>query len=228
MSVHFFGPLNCHIPTSFFKENPSCFIFIDAGIQHIKSLTETIQKNPPKNLVWLGDHDGMDEAQQLHYTNLFKELATFCANSTRESYNPKKDESDFALALKWYANLKEKPKQNINGFFFHGLLGGKLCHQLAIIGEANSYLKQQDSSHPCLTFLNTNGDLGLIACRKEYSSHLNGPLSLFTLEEQQIHCEGSLDYQGEFPFKSLSSLGLSNIATGDFSIKGKEPFFIIL
>lgn len=126
----------------------------------------------------------------------------------------KKDESDLAFALRHLP-------VSITSVVLHGFLGGRRDHELFNLGEVHRFLQNRTAQ---VTF-----DNSLIAASSGlWPFEFMGLFSLFTLSTETIvtmqgKCRYSLQ---QTPLPPLSSMGLSNVADGAFSIESNRPFFV--
>lgn len=232
MIVHIFGPMPISDSITG-HDSPCTAIFVDAGIQHISLIPPT----KLLNLAWIGDHDGLAKEKLLHYSSLFEELSSELKSREGQGikidFSPDKDHSDLKLALDWLLRWLEETqllkevttKEQQLKIFFHGLSGGDLAHQLAILGEIHTFLKVLPHTH-CRLFDKSNRPI-IEAHGQRLMTEAHGQLSLFSLEEQTVELKGMLKYKGKHQLAPLSSLGLSNEASGAFEVHGQKPIFII-
>jgi thiamine pyrophosphokinase len=124
-----------------------------------------------------------------------------------------KEYSDLAFALR-------SLPQNIVEIMAHGFLGGRRDHELANFGEAFAFLKAR------LKPTRICWDQQAIAWSKgRWEFDRVGTFSLFSFEPTQITIEGECRYRLPEPtvLPPLSSLGLSNEASGHVRIKTSGP-----
>lgn len=124
-----------------------------------------------------------------------------------------KDYSDFAFALRYLKEFKQ--------IDCYGFTGGRLDHQLAILGDINQYL---ETSNLCEVKLD---DQIIGTNKKTVCLNYHGTFSIFSFHENYFSIQGEVKYQAEkILTKPFSSYTLSNIGKGVFYIEGSEPFFI--
>lgn len=130
-------------------------------------------------------------------------------------YPENKDKSDLALALELLEELPLPLK-------LIGFTGGQREHEWAIMGEAMSFLKVAK----CPVIYWDQHSLFLPAGTHRLTGR--GRFSLFTIENKGIRLTGSIKFPVDppRPFGPLSSLGLSNVASGDFEITALGPVLI--
>lgn len=124
-----------------------------------------------------------------------------------------KDYSDFTFALRYLKDFKE-----INCY---GFTGGRLDHQLAVLGEVNQFLTMANICELKLDnqIIGTN--------KKAISLNYHGTFSIFSFYETHFSIQGEVKYQAEKTLiKPFSSYTLSNIGKGHFQIEASDPFFI--
>lgn len=157
--------------------------------------------------VWVGDGDSHLEQINSDY---------------KYQFSPLKSASDMALALDL---LSSKLPMNIH---FWGFLGGRKDHELINLGEACLFLEKNPSSK--IYFYNENAKI-IFSLRGSGSWKFNhqGTFSLVCLKKIKFKLAGLCDYQveDETELSPLSSLGLSNVAYGDFFVTSNGPFIII-
>ena len=128
----------------------------------------------------------------------------------------KKDYSDFGYALSLL------PK-TVKILFLEGFLGGRRDHELFNMGEIAHFLRGKKHT---MSFFD-NEIIALSA--GEYELKLKATFSVAVFEETRVTLKGKCLYQTKNKlFKPLSSLGLSNKATGKVQIKTNKPLFIII
>jgi thiamine pyrophosphokinase len=123
-----------------------------------------------------------------------------------------KDESDLALSFQYL------PQGTIEVHMI-GFTGERMDHFFANIGECYLHCQKRGIS---FLFFEKNKIFAQVSTSLQMSYH--GIVSAFTLVPQVAKMSGKLQYQGaSVPLPKLSSKGLSNIASGEFEIKGSEP-----
>lgn len=182
------------------EDSPELIIFIDAAVQ----LRNELKFNCAHYS--LGDADGGG-----NYRELLDEL-----------HPAQKDESDLALALK-FIEKDIHPQAEIHAF---GLWGGRFDHQLANMGE----FLRLSGHYPKIRIIwhgENKEEKAYIACGETDFNH-EGLFSVFTLQDNEISIEGEIEYPlAKQSLAALSSLGLSNVARGAFSIHALKPYLII-
>jgi thiamine pyrophosphokinase len=133
-----------------------------------------------------------------------------------EALPPEKDYSDLSYAL----NLLPKEVKKI---FLIGFLGGRKDHELINFGEVHQFLVNKPS--PCVAKFSS--EIHLLSEGEWQLSH-DGIVSLMVLEKASVSLVGKIKYPLESPTElfPLSSRGLSNEASGDFSINSNGPVMI--
>lgn len=155
--------------------------------------------------LWIGDNDSYLE-------KIDSENAFFFPSD--------KDHSDLSLALSLFINT------NAYTLHLYGFLGGRRDHELFNLGEISSHLLTKTDNK---VFIYEGEKLEFIfvgAGTHDFDHH--GLISIGTLFPQKLSLQGQLSYTGESNFAALSSLGLSNKASGPFKISATQPFFIYL
>lgn len=129
-----------------------------------------------------------------------------------------KDYSDYSKALSF---IHDKT-QIIN---CHGLYGGRLDHQLAIIGDSCRFLLKQKAK--INFFQKKDIRLCILAPGKWILNH-NGLFSLHSLYDQFIKIHGDIKYNlKEYTYiHSLTSHTISNVAFGQFFVICQSPVFL--
>jgi len=155
--------------------------------------------------VWIGDNDSYLE--RIDSKNAFL-------------FSPDKSQSDLALALSLF--------ENTNAYTLHlyGFLGGRRDHELFNFGEIFLHLLTNNSHRIILYEGEIPQFIFFGSGNQEFEHH--GRISIGTLYPQNITLEGDLSYTGSLDFLPLSSLGLSNQASGPFKVVASKPFFIFL
>ncbi len=174
-------------------------IFIDGGLHFRKK----IDQNENFYNISIGDGDSLEEFQE-------------AKDQIDLIYGKDKNETDFKLALSLIP-------EHINKIFFYGLTGGRLDHQLAILGELHHFLKGRGTITECYL------DNHVLASNKEITFEKYGTFSVMSLEENVIQLTGECLYkmEKEEKLRPFSGRGISNQANGQVTIKGNLPFFII-
>lgn len=133
--------------------------------------------------------------------------------------NKDKDYSDFSKALEYI-------EPNIEQIICYGLIGGRLDHQLAILGETCAYLKKK---YGIFHFHNQHNKKLSIFSPGKWEFNTYGEFSIQTISRQKIKIIGSVKYQiQEYTYvDSLSSHCLSNVASGHYHIYCQEPAIIL-
>ncbi len=153
--------------------------------------------------VWIGDNDSYLE--KIDSKNAF-------------FFPTDKSVSDLALGLSLFETT-----QNYT-LHLYGFLGERRDHELFNIGEISLHLKRKKENKVILY----RGQTPLFIFFGAGTHQLTnaGTVSIGTLYPQNITLSGKLDYTGTFSYAPLSSLGLSNIASGPYQIQAEAPFFI--
>ncbi len=130
-------------------------------------------------------------------------------------YPEDKDKSDLALALELLEELPLPIK-------LIGFSGGRREHEWAVMGEAMSFLKVSK----CPIIYWDQHSFLLPAGTHRLSGH--GTFSLFTIENKGIRLSGAIKFPVDppRPFGALSSLGISNVASGEFELTALGPVLI--
>lgn len=155
--------------------------------------------------VWIGDNDSYLE--KIDCENAF-------------FFSPDKDQSDLALALKLFEN------DNAYTLHLYGFLGGRRDHELFNLGEISAHLLTK-YDNKIILYQNNRPQFIFFGAGVHECVHV-GLISIGTLYPQSITLSGQLSYTGDYEFTVLSSLGLSNKASGIISIKASRPFFIYM
>ena len=172
---------------------------------------------------WLGDHDGLSTRNETAANQNFEDLKAKGLKLKKLSFNKDKDQSDLSLALEL---LKTQFKGEDIKVLLHGFSGGRLDHQLAIIGELHLFLKSNSNKARTIIY-DEQGYCVAEGTTGTFSGEHIGEFSVFTLEKEKITISGNATYTGDFELGPLSSLGLSNRAKGCFKVASSLPFFII-
>lgn len=133
--------------------------------------------------------------------------------------NKEKDYSDFSKALEYIEPSAEQ-------IICYGLLGGRLDHQLAIIGDTCAYLKKK---YGIFHFHDESKKKLSIFSSGKWEFNTCGEFSVLTINRQIIKITGAVKYQiQEYTYLNpLSSHGISNIADGLFYIQCEKPAIIL-
>jgi thiamine pyrophosphokinase len=132
-----------------------------------------------------------------------------------------KDKSDLACSLENFH--LEKPYR----FHLWGFTGGRIDHELLVMGECHQFLKNRQLSR--LVFYNSQGKVAYEAfSRGDWTFSHEGLFSVIVIEESQVSIKGNVKYPVPKPlsFAPLSSLGLSNEAFGEIGISSSLPFVL--
>jgi thiamine pyrophosphokinase len=213
-NIYLIGPLllESKLVNQHLKDEPADYIvYIDAGLQFKEEIkTEA-------NSYSLGDGDGPTDLRfPRHY-----------ADQLDKRFPPSKDQSDLELALKHLEqtlNFGLELNYEIKCF---GLWGGRLDHQLANLGVCYHWLK---SFPQTVHFSHYNHEkIYALICHGYFEMQYSGLFSLFNLDH-----DNSIDLSGDVKYKitqsrpyPLSSLGLSNEASGLIKINGASPYIFI-
>jgi thiamine pyrophosphokinase len=156
--------------------------------------------------LWVGDADSFTS----------KVSAKHCFQYPKE-----KSSSDLALAFKLFSSTLP--------YRLHlwGFLGGREDHQLFNLGEAFTFLQ----GHPGAEILlyGPNAEITFhILSQGSWSFDHQGTFSLGALKEVEVGLSGECKYPINFPsmLPPLSSLGLSNEASGTVKLETSGPVFI--
>lgn len=132
-----------------------------------------------------------------------------------------KDFSDLAYGLKFIPH-------DVDEIFCYGFLGGRLDHQMCIIGDILDYLKAHKQSF--YFYDQKQVKLILLSAGQWEFSH-QGSFSVLSLEQQKFSITGEVKYKldGEYTKVSpLSSHTLSNQAYGLIHINNESPLTLFL
>ena len=104
-----------------------------------------------------------------------------------------------------------------------GFLGGRRDHELFNFGEAHHFLKGRPYPQRVLI-----DDKAVGHAAGSWQLELSGVFSLAVLETALVTLHGNVRYSLPQPteIKPLSSLGLSNVASGSVGIHSNQPFFV--
>lgn len=172
-------------------------IFVDGGRRHFSEINTNLS-------YFIGDGDSLEEAQ---------ELSDFDHKLPEE-----KDVSDLGYVL-------EQIEAN-KSISMHGFLGGRLDHQLFVMGEVHHFIFRTGSEVSLdQSFLwparnSANGEF-------DYEFDHQGLFSVGCLEESVVTIFGDCKYPvNNIDLNALSSRGLSNVAHGKVHFKSNKPFWI--
>lgn len=128
-----------------------------------------------------------------------------------------KDFSDFEFALSHIPNPIEK-------IHLHGFLGGRRDHEWINVGVIHNFLIQRDQK----TQVFWENEFQSLS-KGQWTFDYKGLFSVLSLEDNKIQIEGDVRYPcgKEKTFPRLSSLGLSNVSNGKFSVKCEKPCLIL-
>lgn len=201
------------------SENWMPFIFevqkivcVDGGYKHIPLGTEaylnSVIQAKKIDLESIGDGDSLS-ADLTHFI--------------KHRLEPMKDLSDLMAAYKTFFS-KERFNQQVILF---GFSGGRLDHQLALIGDTLKFLNDfHDSKFYAYSSL---GELMIFNSPGLHHFDHQGTLSLFQSQPSPISTQGSLVYHLEQEeLSSFGSHGLSNVAKGAFQITSETSTLLIL
>lgn len=156
--------------------------------------------------IWVGDGDS--HVQVIKSSHIFK-------------FPPKKNISDLGLALSLFETSAP--------LHFHcwGLLGGRRDHELMNLGEMLAFLGP--SSNQRASFYDSQGQIAVeVVSPGSWSFNHQGIFSLASVKKSLVsltgHCEYTLPTPS--PLTALSSLGLSNVAFGEFNLSTNSPLLI--
>lgn len=156
--------------------------------------------------IWIGDGDSY--LDPVNCEHIFR-------------YPPKKSQSDLLLALS-VLNSQHQYKLHLWGF-----LGGRKDHELFNLGECLSFLADHPESQ--ILLYNAESDISFhLLGEGEWSFEYHGPYSLGSIKNVEVQMTGDCLYPLLRPQRltPLSSLGLSNEASGVVSLQTNGPIFI--
>ena len=196
--ITFIGPL--FSGPLLLPRNESPFVVIDGGCHHFTDVKSNYLKSF-KNFLFLklGDQDSYDGELDL-------------------VLEKNKDFSDLTYGLGLITDT-------IETISLQGFLGGRKDHELFNLGEVHHFLSSSKAHKNCsVTFEKT---FQAFPKGTQQIDH-QGTFSLFVLEKTLIQIEGNAKYtlKGPTLFNPLSSMGLSNIGNGSFTITSQGPFFL--
>lgn len=157
--------------------------------------------------IWVGDGDSSTIAVQCDHVFNFP---------------PEKAISDFALALTFF--------ENSGPVILHcwGFLGGRPDHELFNFGAVLNFLENSPASE--VYFYHGHGKIALKCLGSgEWKMNHQGIFSVACIKKTMIRIQGSCQYplDNETEIGPLSSLGLSNIAYGQFTLYNQGPVMIL-
>ena len=156
--------------------------------------------------IWVGDGDSHFES--INCKNIYQ-------------FPPKKSESDLTLALSFFHHSGPVL------LHFWGFLGGRRDHEILNFGEVLNFLQMSPGTE--VIFYDHNKKVAM-KCLGAGHWQLNyqGTFSLVTVKNTKIKLSGACLYplEEETELNSLSSLGLSNEASGDFTLINQGPIMI--
>jgi thiamine pyrophosphokinase len=178
-------------------QESSYYIFIDGGIRH-RHLFPALT---PDQFCTIGDGD----------SSLIQNFGFFL--------DSKKDFSDFHAAL----NLVPTSAKDIH---LLGFLGGRLDHQLAILGPLYRMLKNREIQWKNICFEFSKARF-FSAGTHEFNC--DGVFSLLAIEDTEIILTGNCEYPVTHNtiLKPLSDLGISNVGHGMVKLQCNSPLLII-
>ncbi|MCB9062854.1 MAG: hypothetical protein H6622_15135 [Halobacteriovoraceae bacterium] len=135
--------------------------------------------------------------------------------------NPDKDRNDLYHALSLVS-------EEIKIIHLHGFLGGRKDHELFNLGEVHFHLKKMPKV--VCAFLDDDRMVNIQAFSPgTWTLNIQGVFSCFCIEKSTVTLSGACKYElDNTEMHPLSSLGLSNIGTGDVTITTSSPLFIYL
>lgn len=158
-------------------------------------------------LVWIGDGDSIIGPMSAEH--IFQ-------------YPPKKSLSDLALALSMF--------ENKDSLILHlwGFLGGRRDHELLNFGEVLRFLEAQLETEVNFYDSAINKSVRCFSTGRWNFNH-HGTFTLISMRTIKVRIEGSCEYtlNEETELAALSTLGLSNSASGNFSIYTDGPIMVI-
>jgi thiamine pyrophosphokinase len=114
-----------------------------------------------------------------------------------------------------------------------GFLGGRRDHELANLGEIHNHLsiaKTKARRHARFepSTANESRQRVLALSPGDWKVNASGEFSIFVLTHGEIEIEGDCRYPYKGEFKTLSSHGLSNVASGTLIVRSPQvPLFVI-
>jgi thiamine pyrophosphokinase len=157
--------------------------------------------------IWVGDSDSYQEVVSCQHRFLFPS---------------EKSQSDLALAYELFSEAR--PYQ----FHLWGCLGGRKDHELINFGTSLHFLKKHPGSE--ILFYDSKGQLSCRLVGKGlWQFDHQGTFSLLCLETVRASLSGDCKYPliEKTPFAPLSSLGLSNYASGKVELNCEGPMQLI-
>ncbi len=156
--------------------------------------------------IWVGDGDSYQEIVKCE--NIFQ-------------FPPQKAASDLSLALSFF--------ESSGPVVLHcwGFLGGRRDHELFNFGEVLRFLEKSPGSQ--VFFYQADGAVSLTCVGTgEWQINYKGTFSLASIKSVRIKLLGSCLYplENETDLHPLSSLGLSNIGQGQFTLTNLGPVMI--
>ena len=156
--------------------------------------------------IWIGDGDSYNET--VNCQNIFR-------------FDPKKSHSDFALALSLFAAL--------DSLVLHcwGFLGGRKDHEMFNFGEVLRFLESSPGTE--VYFYESNGKVAAKCLgRGKWDLNYHGTFSVACIKSVKIKLLGACQYllETETELGPLSTLGLSNSASGEFTLVNQGPILI--
>lgn len=135
--------------------------------------------------------------------------------------SPQKDSSDLASALELLSQTLSY-KLHLWGF-----LGGRKDHELFVLGECSRFLEHHSQSQIWLYGNNRRVEFEFYGAGQWDLNH-QGLFSMGCLNQTMVQLIGDVHYPLTEPLalEPLSSLGLSNQASGNFTLKNLAPVFI--
>ncbi len=158
--------------------------------------------------LWIGDGDSIEKKVNASYQFPFPS---------------KKSLSDLALAFSLFESSEL--------FTLHcwGFLGGRRDHELLNFGEALRFLEQKPQSE--ILFYGPRSGRISVKCvgAGDWNQQHQGLFSVASLNTTRVKILGSCEYplQEMTDLPALSSLGLSNSASGNFQVLNEGPVMII-
>ena len=134
-----------------------------------------------------------------------------------------KNESDLHHALKLIPTKAKK-------ILLHGFLGGRQDHQLMNLAECSHYIDKEENFEKNLHFYKDKERFISILGPNTWVLEYFGVFSLFSFIDQNVVLFGDVKYRlgGEYTqvLSAYTSLGLSNSASGQFTLKNQRPILI--
>lgn len=206
-------------------KNKMALVFIDGGWRHFQSFEsffkDTLKADRPF-LHWIGDGDGL--APKFKDDPPWKEIS-------KTQLSPDKDKSDLLAGLEWISASHTKTTGlSLDKVFAHGFIGGRLDHQLAVLGDLTNWLVSLavqknpiQPRPPVIHLIDEKGRDAITLFTGELTTKHQGTFSVFSSKVTRVTIEGSAKFTGNnIELRPNSSRGLSNLASGDFTLSCDE------